>query len=1223
MKRVTLSVLMFLLSMAALAVDAVWSNASTKNQYWIAAGNWCDGATGEDLAQPPTNATDSVNFPYIDDSVRKINLFPEPANGSAVWSLGSVSGDRHYQLVLSKSDYTFGHRANFVSIGDVNGFAGKWSSASARSPLRLTAAAGEQRLKSVEPNYQFPVEVVNASVTARVERLVGTQGALAKSGAGVMRIGEVYDAPLMLQINEGEVVIEGVIGADDPIFAKAAVHFDASRPETLLGFTDDQGRYRVTNWLNRVEGSVNHARVFDNTGDTTGTHVKHIGVPVLTANAARAGLAMVDFGIVEGSTSTPDDQLLPTDNPVNCTMKFTALTNVREVFAVFDRAGLEAKASTPVLGHGTDYSLGCNEYYAINKSAATYSAINQGEVIFNNREFAQKPNANGEVAWPADAYSPQWKSLVLMNVKAAGELRLGYLATDRLYKGSTGGIRIGEVLLFTNELTAAERKDISRHLMKKWFGSYPQEEFKLVHAADGATITVPAGRTVKLGTVAAQGGIVKRGEGTLEISHLYPVDAAFRVEAGQVRFAQSESGISAEAPAGTPQFWYDADSDSAFELSDGSVVAWHDRREEYRTVRKAVRLNQNQITAWPVVDAEAVAGHKVLYFPPNSAFSMPSTVGGAYTANTEAFMVFSFTTATAAKNYNHIGGGNYTTDRDAYKFFNSASATDAIGGEVCTIDGVPVDPVAADDGTTFVPGRWYVVSVAYSAGNSGVYIASNAARNRTGNIKIGEIITYSSRLSERERRDTVAYLMRKWLGKDHPDSALKASPALDCAPGNAVVVGADGDMNYQSVAGGNGNLVKTGDGDVAVLSDLADSFSSLSVEAGSLTVNKPGYQDKSAFHFDAMAADSMTTYVTDEGGGILQTNVSLWADVRSNGITAAKPGFNSYLNFTNPVLTQVEMRPGVFRPALDFLEYFGRTDENKAGTYLPGAGFNISREFMNIVEAHVVFADRRTDKSMPVFTARNDVQFNRGGNKHLFASDVDTTGTKSSIHVQEGYIALDNVPATPSTSLPSGFHLVSIVPTAGLSINTIAAERAINGGSSLQAELIGFTESQSVAERGYLQSLLMHKWFGEAKPVWTNETPLSAVSVAAGAALNINGEVSLQVQKLAGSGAISANGIVGVSEIVLDSAAGRPLAKTIGGNIGFADQVVVRFAGDGLKLADGEYELINAEGDIFNFRAEGWTIDGDFGANRRLSVCEKNGSIVLSVTSPGMFMIVR
>ena len=92
---------------------------------------------------------------------------------------------------------------------------------------------------------------------------------------------------------------------------------------------------------------------------------------------------------------------------------------------------------------------------------------------------------------------------------------------------------------------------------------------------------------------------------------------------------------------------------------------------------------------------------------------------------------------------------------------------------------------------------------------------------------------------------------------------------------------------------------------------------------------------------------------------------------------------------------------------------------------------------------------------------------------------------------------------------------------------------------------------------------------------------------------------------------------------MLDSAAGRPLAKTIGGNIGFADQVVVRFAGDGLKLADGEYELINAEGDIFNFRAEGWTIDGDFGANRRLSVCEKNGSIVLSVTSPGMFMIVR
>ena len=1208
---------------AASGADAVWCNSSTDDQYWCAAANWRTAAGGEALDHPPTNAVDAAHFPLIDSSVRKIKLFPDPASASAAWSLGSLSGDRHYEMVLSKGDYSWGHRKNSVAIGDINGFTGTWSSVSARTPLKLTAATGEQRLRSVAPRYQFPVDVVNAGVTATVERLTGNSGMLVKSGKGVMRIGDVYTAPLSLYIEKGEVLIEGTVAGDDPVFAKAAVHFDASCPDTLLGYTDGQGRCRITKWLNRVAGSENHASVFDNTKDTTASHVKNIGVPVLVQNACGTGLAMVDFGYAEGSTSTPDDQLAPTEEPVNCAMKFTSLSNVREVFAVFDHEGLAAKASTPVLGHNSDYFFGCNQYYAINKSAGGYAAIAQGEVKFNNRAYAQTPKSTGEVAWPEDSYSPQWSSLVMMNVKAAGNMKFGYLATDRLYKGSTGGIRIGEVLLFTNELTAAERKDVSRYLMRKWFGGYPREEFKLVHAADGAVITVPAGHTAKLGAVCAEGGIVKKGDGTLEISRLYPADAKVRVEGGEVRFAPGETLVSSAAPAGTPQFWYDADASDAFNIVDGVVANWHDRREEYRTSRQTRKLEQNQITAMPEVDETALPGRKVLYFPPNSAMTMPTMIGSSYSMIGECFMVFSFTTDSAGKSYNHIGGGSYTTDRGEYKFFNPTTAGDIIGGEVCTIDGVPVDPVAKDDGTTFMPGKWYVASAAYSAGNSAVYIGSNAARNKTGNIKVAEIITYSSRLSDSERRDTVAYLMNKWLGKAHPDCAVRPMPSMEYASDSTAVIGADGNMDYKSVSGGNGTLVKTGDGVATVLSDLGDGLESLRVDSGVLNIAIPGYRDSSAFHFDASDSESMTTYVTDEGSGVLQTNVSKWADVRANGITAQKPAFNSYLNFTNPVLTQVEMRPGVFRPALDFLEWFGRSDANKAGTHLPGAGFNISKEFKNIVEAHVVFADRRTDKSMPVFTARNEVQFNRGGNKHLFASDVDATGTKASALVQNGYIALDNALASPSTSLPSGFHLVSIVPTGGMSINTIGAERSINGGSSLQSELIGFTEAQTPAQRSYLQAHLMHKWFGEPKPVWTNEAPLSVLSVAAGAVLNISGESALPAVRLEGSGTVNAAGIVDVSEIVLDCESGRPLAKTVIGNVGFADSVTLRFNGALNQAGGAEYELIKVDGSILNFKPQAWTVVSGMDGKRNVEVRQKNGSIVLVVSQPGMALFIR
>lgn len=341
-----------------------------------------------------------------------------------------------------------------------------------------------------------------------------------------------------------------------------------------------------------------------------------------------------------------------------------------------------------------------------------------------------------------------------------------------------------------------------------------------------------------------------------------------------------------------------------------------------------------------------------------------------------------------------------------------------------------------------------------------------------------------------------------------------------------------------------------------------------------------------------------------------------------SGITAQKRGFNSYMNFTNPVLTHVEMRPGVWRPALDFLDRFARSDSNKAGTYLPGAGMDISTEYKNIVEAHVIFSDKPS-VSMPVFTAKNEIQFNRGGSGHLFASSVDATGTKAATQVQEGYIALDNAPATPSTSLPTGFHLVSIVPTNAVSVNTIGAERAINGGGSLQAELIGFTSAQSQAERQYLQAYLMHKWFGEAKPVWTNQTPMASVSVAAGAALNISGDVTLQVSSLSGSGTINAASLVNVSEIALECSDGVPVAKTIEGDIGFADEVTLTLDGDLRRLKGGEYTLLEVSGGIDNFRPEAWTIVSNIRASSGVSVKLSGNAVVLDVPTPGMIFIVQ
>jgi hypothetical protein len=112
------------------------------------------------------------------------------------------------------------------------------------------------------------------------------------------------------------------------------------------------------------------------------------------------------------------------------------------------------------------------------------------------------------------------------------------------------------------------------------------------------------------------------------------------------------------------------------------------------------------------------------------------------------------------------------------------------------------------------------------------------------------------------------------------------------------------------------------------------------------------------------------------------------------------------------------------------------------------------------------------------------------------------------------------------------------------------------------------------------------------------------------------------VPKLIGSATVSASALADVAEITLDTEANLPVAKTIAGDIGFADRVAVRFAG-GFKPAVGEYELIKVEGEIFNFKADSWTVAGDFSARHRVSVKASDGAIVLSVTRAAMFMIVR
>ena len=57
------------LAVQASAVDAVFDAPSAPQAQWALASNWKDAASGAPLAEPPTNAADTVTFPCPDKAV--------------------------------------------------------------------------------------------------------------------------------------------------------------------------------------------------------------------------------------------------------------------------------------------------------------------------------------------------------------------------------------------------------------------------------------------------------------------------------------------------------------------------------------------------------------------------------------------------------------------------------------------------------------------------------------------------------------------------------------------------------------------------------------------------------------------------------------------------------------------------------------------------------------------------------------------------------------------------------------------------------------------------------------------------------------------------------------------------------------------------------------------------------------------------------------------------
>ena len=154
-------------------------------------------------------------------------------------------------------------------------------------------------------------------------------------------------------------------------------------------------------------------------------------------------------------------------------------------------------------------------------------------------------------------------------------------------------------------------------------------------------------------------------------------------------------------------------------------------------------------------------------------------------------------------------------------------------------------------------------------------------------LEIGEFIVYDRKLSDAERRDTVAYLMEKWTGSESPEADRRLHVrSLAYANGVEPVLESDDDVTVESLEGADGKtFVKRGTGTVIVRPNRGGaSVSSISVEEGSLVFDPtPDPCGEALFHFDATDLSSLAYYVSDGGA---RTNLTAWSDTRANDIVA-------------------------------------------------------------------------------------------------------------------------------------------------------------------------------------------------------------------------------------------------------------------------------------------------------------------------------------------------
>ena len=1107
------------------------------------------------------------------------------------------------------------------TVSDPDDFGGFFSAGDTGAEIVLKASGARTPVLShVIATNRMYVTVADEGTAAKLRSVQGG-GAIDKKGDGDLVVLSPGGIDTKIYVQGGGLELGGASGGTDAPAPGALYHFDASRIDTMT-YSVDGSRTNVTRWAS-LGGTGMYAYRPTNIAGTGSSKIHYANAPFISKAVSPTGLPLMDFGSV---TVGGVAEFGPTNcifglsyvGAVDNVVTQTGSPKVREVFY----AGCRSHSSESTLFGGyTEYDWlpGGDKYRWSEGSAAKH--VLAGEHWLNGNATENCTDA---------AYFPDRSQLNfhVYGCAATNDTIVRYLATDRLGPTKTGGWRVGEILMYTNVLTAAERARVNRYLVKKWIGSDDCDAGAVIMAGGATALGVSEGGTAKVRRIAAEGGtLVKTGDGRLEVDHLHPAIVSIEVQGGSVAVTSGNSPVSANPqPAAGAYLWLDAEHGLTVTNAAGTadyVVKWSDRRGDGYDVYAEIPAELSNYYGFaPHVVPSAANGHDVVSFRQGGqmdiAFQSWMRIVPSGNNGYEAFVVHR-----VLDRYTQSTVFGSTSDllycHMHHALSETAAGPDAPAG-LWTRDGVPCDPWTASVADTT---SYHVFSASLPTKHAFDLLAKTQLGGNAGmgRIEIGEYIVYDRKLTDAERRDTIAYLMEKWTGAKSPEAEGRLHVGtLSYANGAEPVLETDDDMMIEQLAGADGKtFVKRGAGAATVRAARGGAqISSISVEEGSLVFDPtPDPSADALFHFDASDLSSLSYYVTDGGA---RTNVTTWADRRANGIDAKSfisAANSTAISFTNATLKTVEMASGVNRTVVDF-GY--RNNVKSAVKYDNAAAMKITGVADNAVrELHVVWAsanevrpDGTTIRSEMATSSGSAIDYYRNGSRLLSATSAKKAA-EGSLWADGEVIDLNYQPG-------SSPHFISAVPTAGTTVTSLFLDRTANAGGGWYGELVAFSNVLETAEREYLMRRLRAKWFGTAEPVWTNSTPFASVSVATGASLDFTKNAFVRVSSFSGGGSLSAAGVMPGAISLRYGGADDVERLDVAGEIAFGEGATITVTADSPSTVEaGEWTIVSA-GSITGDLPELTTVN--FG--RKLSRLRRVGSeIRLVVTKPGLSLLVR